>query len=291
MAVRLIVDSVCSLVNKRRAENARMTMQRSAKSRRIDVFLLPALVAPEELAGKTTVVIDVLRATTTIIHALAAGASQVVPCLEVEDACRVAAEAPGQIVLGGERGGLPIHGFDLGNSPADYTPARVGGKIVAFTTTNGTRAMLHCRSARRVLIGAFVNFSAICRELAEAGNVALVCAGTDGHVTREDTLFAGAVVHELASPGPPLPLGEGRGEGAGKSKFCLNDQAEIAADAWRACASDLTGHNLLGSALRASRGGRNLIDTGQENDIDLAAQIDRFDIVPELDLSTWRIGK
>jgi 2-phosphosulfolactate phosphatase len=266
-------------------------MQRSATARRIDVFLLPALVESDELTGKTAVVIDVLRATTTIVHALAAGASQVVPCLEVEDARRVAADTLGQVVLGGERGGLPIPGFDLGNSPADYTPARVGGKTVVFTTTNGTRAMQHCRSARRVLIGGFVNFSAICRDLVDDSNVALVCAGTDGHVTREDTLFAGAVVHELASSVPPLPLGEGRGEGAGTSKFCLNDQAEIAADAWRACASHLTGHNLLGSALRASRGGRNLIETGQENDIDLAAQIDRFDIVPELDLATWRIGK
>lgn len=251
-------------------------MQRLDNTRRIDVFLLPALVEPDELTGKTAVVIDVLRATTTIIHALAAGASQVVPCLEVEDARRVVAEIPGQIVLGGERGGLPIPGFDLGNSPADYTPARVGGKILAFTTTNGTRAMRHCRAARRILIGAFVNFSAVCRELLSDDKVALVCAGTNGHVTREDSLFAGAVVAELTRDFSPA---------------ILNDQAEIAADAWRACASDLTGRNLLGSALRASRGGRNLIETGQENDIDLAAQIDRFDFVPELDLATWRIRR
>jgi 2-phosphosulfolactate phosphatase len=249
-------------------------MQRTDNTRRIDVFLLPALVEPDEVTGKTAVVIDVLRATTTIIHALAAGASQVVPCLEVEDTRRVVADLPGQIVLGGERGGLPIPGFDLGNSPADYTAARVGGKTVVFTTTNGTRAMRHCRMARRILIGAFVNFSAICRELGGDDNVALVCAGTNGHVTREDSLFAGAVVAELMRGGSPV---------------VLNDQAEIAADAWRACESDLTGHNLLGRALRASRGGRNLIETGQENDIDLAAQIDRFDFVPELNLTTWRI--
>ena len=102
------------------------------------------------------------------------------------------------IILGGERGGLPIPGFDLGNSPAEYTRERVAGKTVVFTTTNGTRAMQRCKQASRVLLGAFVNFSAVCRELGGVEQVVLVCAGTDGHVTREDTLFAGAVVDDLA---------------------------------------------------------------------------------------------
>src|SRR5205823_10380648 len=141
---------------------------------------------------KTVVVIDVLRATTTIVHALAAGAREVVPCLEVEDARRIAAELGKAAILGGERRGLPIPGFDVGNSPAEYTRQRVGGKTVVFTTTNGTRAMQRCKFASRVLLGAFVNFSAVCRELAVVDHVALVCAGTDGHVTREDTLLAGA---------------------------------------------------------------------------------------------------
>jgi len=253
--------------------------------RQIDVYLLPALVEPQQLSERTVVVIDVLRATTTIIHALAAGATEVVPCLEVDEARLIAAgQFPGSAVLGGERGGLPIPGFDLGNSPRDYTPARVGGKSVVFTTTNGTRALLRCKEARRVLIGAFVNLSAICRELTDTPSVALLCAGTDGQVTREDVLFSGAVVTELSSPS--LRDGEFRHGVAG---YILNDQAEIAADAWRSCVRDLSGANPLGQALRASRGGRNLIETGQENDIDLAAQIDKFDLVPELDLATWRI--
>ncbi len=254
-------------------------------SHRIDVYLLPVLVEPKQLAGNTVVVIDVLRATTTIIHALAAGAIQVVPCQEIDEARLLAAgEFPGSVVLGGERGGLPIPGFDLGNSPRDYTRECVGGKTVVFTTTNGTRALLRCKSARRVLIGAFVNLSAICRELTDEPHVNLLCAGTDGHVTREDALFAGAVVSELSSPS--LGDGASRHPVAG---YVLNDQAEIAADAWRSCIRDLTGANPLAQALRASRGGRNLIDTGQENDIDLAAQIDKFDVVPVLDLAIWRI--
>jgi 2-phosphosulfolactate phosphatase len=233
----------------------------------LDVFLLPALVEPAALAERAVVVIDILRATTTIIHALAAGATEVVPCLEIEDARAAARRASGGVVLGGERGGLPITGFDLGNSPAEYTRERVAGKTVVFTTTNGTRAMLRAKLARRVLLGAFVNLSAVCRELLDARDVALVCAGTDGHVTREDTLFAGAVVDDLARSNQPRRL---------------NDQAEIAADAWRTAVRMLTDRP-LGMTLRDSRGGRNLVEIGQADDIDLAAQIDRFDIVPELD--------
>jgi 2-phosphosulfolactate phosphatase len=240
--------------------------------RQIDVYLLPALVEPTDLAGKTAVVIDVLRATTTIVHALAAGATEVAPCQEVNEALRLKTQLGDQAVLGGEREGLPIAGFDCGNSPAEYTPSRVRGKTLVFTTTNGTRALDRCRHARRVLIGAFVNFSALCRELASESEIALVCAGTDGHVTREDTLLAGAIVEDLFKSGQTE----------------LNDQAEIAADAWQTAVRLLTDRP-LGLTLRASRGGRNLIETGQENDIDLAAQLDKFDFVPELNLATWRI--
>jgi 2-phosphosulfolactate phosphatase len=244
-------------------------------ARPIDVYLLPSLVQPEELVGRSVVVIDVLRATTTIVSALAAGATQVIPCQEVDEAKRIAAELAGGALLGGERGGRQIAGFDLGNSPAEYSRERVGGKAVAFTTTNGTRAMLRCRQARRVLLGAFVNFSAVCRELAGEERIAMMCAGTDGQVTREDALLAGAVVDDLVRTKQD-------------SSPVLNDQAEIAADAWRTAVRLLIDRP-LGMTLRDSRGGRNLIEIGHENDIDLAAQLDRFDIVPELDVAAWRI--
>jgi 2-phosphosulfolactate phosphatase len=243
-------------------------------SRQISVHLLPDLVEPQQLAGKTAVVIDVLRATTTVITALASGAREVLPCLEVADA-RAKAAAVDNPILGGERGGLRIEGFQLGNSPAEYNAAAVKDRSVIFTTTNGTRAMVRCKLARRVLLAAFVNLSAVCRELAEEREVEIVCAGTDGHVTREDTLLAGAIVDDLS-----------RSSG---EKWRTNDQADIAADAWRAAVGQMTGSSLLGQALRASRGGRNLIEIGHENDIDLAAEMDRFDLVAELDLKTWRI--
>jgi 2-phosphosulfolactate phosphatase len=246
-----------------------------ASPRSVSVHLLPDLVEPQQLAGKTAVVIDVLRATTTVVTALANGALEVLPFLNVDDARERARQLGTAVLLGGERGGLRIEGFQLGNSPAEYSMAMVGGKSVLFTTTNGTRAMQRCKLARRVLVAGFVNLSAVCRELSDEAEIEIVCAGTDGHVTREDTLLAGAIVDDLArSTNVPL---------------VTNDQADIAADAWRAAVGDLTGSSPLSQALRASRGGRNLIEIGHENDIDLAAQIDRFDLNAELDLATWRI--
>lgn len=244
--------------------------------RRCEVFLLPSLVTSEQFAGTTAVVIDVLRATTTIAHALGAGATSVVPCLDVEEARQLAEKLGSTSILGGERGGARIAGFALGNSPAEYTPQNLAGKTLVFTTTNGTRAMQHARQAERVFLAAFVNFSAICRELSGRQRVAILCAGTDGQITREDTLLAGAIVDEWLQ----ATSGEG-GE--------LNDQAEIAADAWRALVRDIRSGTPLASHLRSSLGARNLIELGMERDIEIAAQIDQFDFVPELDLAAWQI--
>src|SRR4051794_30793820 len=110
----------------------------------INVYGLPCQVAAEELAGGAVAVIDLLRATTTICQALASGACEVVPFLEIDEtfaaADRVGRES---VLLGGERGGTRITGFDLGNSPAEYTPQVVRGRTVFITTTNGTRALYH----------------------------------------------------------------------------------------------------------------------------------------------------
>lgn len=237
------------------------------------VHLLPGLVTPEELAGSTVVVVDILRATTTIVHALAAGASKVTPLLEVDRALAIKSQLGNSAVLGGERGGRKIPGFDLGNSPGEYTRVSVGGKTLIFTTTNGTRALEMCRHASRVLLGAFANFSAVCREVGRLERLDILCAGTDGQITREDVLFAGAVIDDLHRAGTVL----------------TNDQADIACDAWRAATLDFAGPKPLAEYLRASSGGRNLIEIGHERDIDIAAQIDRCDLVAELDMKSWEI--
>ncbi|HET6881731.1 MAG TPA: 2-phosphosulfolactate phosphatase [Pirellulales bacterium] len=248
----------------------------------LKAHFLPALTTPEALVGTAVVVIDVLRATTVIPHALAAGAQAVIPCLEVEDALQAAAGLPaGQAVLGGERLGLKIEGFDLGNSPDEYTQQAVGGKTLVFTTTNGTRAMMHCRQAQRALMGSFVNASAIIEALAAERDVRLLCAGTRGEVTREDVLFAGFVADSLL-----------RRLGDGAAAAEINDQLLIARDCWQAfLAADPGADRVasLASTLRSTQGGRNLQRIGLEHDIDVAARIDRFAILPRLELSEWKI--
>jgi 2-phosphosulfolactate phosphatase len=236
----------------------------------LDAYLLPALVTDEELAGRTVVVIDVLRATTTIATALANGAREVIPCLEVDDARQAAAtHADGECLLGGERGGLPIAGFHMGNSPSEYSRERVLCRTIVFTTTNGTRAMMRCRQARRVLLAGFVNAGAVLAALTDHPNLALLCAGTAGQITREDTLLAGYLVEQLAS----------------RQAYDLNDQARIARDAWITVAR----RDSLATALRDSRGGQNLAHIGLGADIVSSAQIDRLALVPELDLEKWSI--
>ncbi len=235
------------------------------------VHFLPEFAAPDSLAGSLCVVIDVLRATTTIVAALDAEAVAVLPCLTIEEARhRSGAFRAGKALLGGERGGRPIEGFDLGNSPAEYSQKLVAGKTVVLTTTNGTKALLHCAAADEILVGAIVNLTAVCQRLqadSAARPIELVCAGTDGQITREDVLFAGAIVVGLQDT----------------EQWQLNDQAEIARDAWLSVTGLASGSELemrLITALCASRGGRNLIEIGMAGDIELAAMVDRYAVVP-----------
>lgn len=254
---------------------------------RVAVYLLPELTPSDALLDSAVVVFDVLRATTTICYALAAGATEIVPCLEVADAESAAqrlraARGQNAVVLGGERGGLPIAGFDLGNSPHEYTAAAVGGKSLVFTTTNGTKALERCRAARRVLVASFVNLSAAAAALAHEARVCCVCAGTRGEITREDALAAGALAQRLASDRQQLE----------------NDQARLAADAWISVAGEEPADRFgapfqqhLGRTLADTQGGRNLASVGLVRDLDDCARIDRFDFVPGLDPTDWAIRR
>jgi 2-phosphosulfolactate phosphatase len=242
---------------------------------RLHVYVLPKLVTPDALAGGAVVVIDVLRASTTIIYALQAGAITVIPCREIDEARGIAARfSPNEKILGGERGGRPIDGFDLGNSPLDYTPELVRGKTVVFTTTNGTQALMHARQARKIFLGAFVNASAVAQKLLGQDVVHLLCAGTDGQSTDEDILFAGMLVEKL--------------QHQGGVQCKLNDQAIAACDLWRhtleitqASMTEPPKPEPLAEMLRHSLGGKNLVSLGLDRDILAAAQIDRFAIVPQ----------
>lgn len=231
---------------------------------------LPEAVPPAALAGGVVVVIDLLRATTTIVHALANGARAVVPTASVDEARTVATRWPAaERLLGGERHGVTIDGFDLDNSPFSYNAERVRGKTIVFTTTNGTRALRWAQQAAEIRIAAFANLSAVCASLrAETRPVHLLCAGTDFRLSAEDLLVAGAIAHQLGDA------------------FDLSIETRIYRDFWLthgvSDASRLT-------SLRASAGGRNLVELGFDHDIERASQIDLYSIVPQLNTVTGEL--
>ncbi len=162
----------------------------------ISVHLLPALIPPGALEGGIAVVVDVLRATTVMVQALANGCEAIIPCLEVEEARAIAASLPpGKAILGGEREGLPIEGFDFGNSPRSYTRDVCEGKTLVMTTTNGTKAIHASLGADRVFIAAFTNAAATFLHDVGVHPLHVICSGTDGKISLEDSLLAGYIVN------------------------------------------------------------------------------------------------
>ncbi len=259
------------------------------------VHLLPGLIPAGALVGGVAVVIDVLRATTTMVHALAAGCDAIIPCLEIDEARRVASELqPARGLLAGERKGLPIEGFDLGNSPSSCTPELCSGRTLVMTTTNGTRAIGACAEADRVLIAAFVNRKATLDALKADGRpIHCVCSGTDGQVSLEDTLLAGALAQELDTW-----AWEESGGIAGSVRIAgelpadtvlANDGAEIAASLWRETEAMIEEGYTLGDALGDGRGGHQILALGLDADIDDAGLVDRFPFAVELLRNPLRI--
>jgi 2-phosphosulfolactate phosphatase len=166
---------------------------------RLHVALGPAEFAGLALEGHAAIVVDVMRAATTVVAACAAGCRRVIP---VADAAAARAEGralpPGEALLGGERGGEPIVGFDLGNSPLEYTPERVSGRTIVLTTTNGTAAMLAARGAAAGAVAALTNVAAVARWVVRQGrDTTVLCAGEAGAFSLEDAVCAGLVVEAV----------------------------------------------------------------------------------------------
>jgi len=169
---------------------------------RVRVALVPP--APEALPPQVcAVAIDVLRATSTLAVACAQGAERVIPFATTHEALAYRDAHPGTLVCG-ERDGRIVPGFDLGNSPAEYTAARMRGATLVFASTNGSRAMLAGARARRRLFASFVALSATVEALAAESDVVLVCAGKLGRFALEDAACAGTIAARLAERGARL---------------------------------------------------------------------------------------
>jgi len=229
----------------------------------VHVHLLPSMIRPGSMRGGIAVVADVLRATTVMVHALAAGADAIVPCLEIDEARAIAHEFPkNRVILAGERYGLPIDGFDLGNSPRSFSPDVCAGKTVVTTTTNGTRAIHTALGADRVLIAAFANLEATLKQLrSESRAIHLIGSGTNGRVSLEDSLLVGALADGLRST----------------HSLTGNDEAALASAAWRST----RGESLV-DVLKRGSGGRRVLEIALEADLETAADLDRFDFVAEV---------
>jgi 2-phosphosulfolactate phosphatase len=163
--------------------------------KKIDVCLSPDLMHLYKTDDRTIVVVDILRATSCMTTAFAFGIQSITPFASLED-CR-AMKNHGYFISG-EREGKKVEGFDLGNSPFEYMDEKLKGEKIAFTTTNGTQAIAKSIGAREIVIGSFLNLSAVAKYIRQSKNdVLIVCAGWKGKFNLEDTLFAGALIESL----------------------------------------------------------------------------------------------
>lgn len=232
----------------------------------VDVILRAQDIAPDGVRDSWAVVIDVLRATTTITAALEAGCRAVVPALEPEEAMSLAhrwraqhgARFPDGALLAGERGCHPIPGFDLGNSPQGYRVERVHGRVLFFTTTNGTRALRACRTARVALCACLRNAGAVVDLLLtrRPPRVVLACSGREGKVAPEDVAVAGLLAGRLATHGALLSprARESAGLAASLEDWC--------------------------SFFASVPAGISLSKLGYREDVAFCAQVDRSRLVP-----------
>lgn len=163
--------------------------------RSIEVCLSPDLLHLYEVEKKVIVVADILRATSCMVTAFAHGASAIKTFADLDECRKASLEG---YETSGERNGIKAEGFQRGNSPMEYVGEEIKGKKIAFTTTNGTQAIEKSKGARHLLIGSFLNVSAVanrCKILNE--DIIIVCAGWKGRFNLEDTLFAGALIERL----------------------------------------------------------------------------------------------
>lgn len=238
----------------------------------VDVVWVPAELERLDLGGWSVAIIDVIRATTSIVAALESGADRVIPAATDEEARRAFDEQTAdRALLCGERRGLKIEGYDLGNSPREYDAAGVSGKTLIYRTTNGTPAMRRAVAARRLRLACFRNAEAISKALvgdlaahpAERG-VVLVCAGRLGRVSMDDAWCAGHLVERVRAERDPLRLSD-----------AARSAGQLARSLGRPTAAGLS----------ETSAGRALGSLGLADDLEVCADLDASGVVP-----LWRGG-
>ena len=227
----------------------------------IDVIPYASAIRPELINNRTVVVIDVLRASSVIVTALAHGARAVFPVQTVEEA-RERADffSPDEIILAGERDTKLIDGFHLGNSPLAYTPEKVKGKFIILTTSNGTKALNNLEGAKKVIIGGFLNLGAVVQSLLSHDEVVFVCSGTNNNFSMDDAMCAAAITDHLMQ----------------HKSLQLSDMAQTLHKAYKNEAGNL--RLLLDDCYHLNL----LIRNGFEQDVNYCLQENVFNYVPEM---------
>lgn len=225
---------------------------------KIEVCLTPALLHLHQIENSIVVVIDILRATSSITYGIDNGAKAIIPVMNVED-CNAYADKG--YLLAAERNGSVVEGFDFGNSPFSYAAEKVNGKTIVLTTTNGTKAMRMAQErAKEVIVGSFLNLSAVCTYLKQQqSDVLLLCAGWKDNFNLEDTLFAGAVATSL------------------KDEFSMADDASVVAQDMYALAK-----NDLREYLKKSSHSHRLVKLNIEEDVQFCLKLDVCQTIPVL---------
>ena len=230
----------------------------------LETLFIPEEIKNTELADKLVIVIDVLRASSTIVTALANGCNGFIPILSPEQVREKAQQFEKErLLLGGEREGKKIEGFDLGNSPREYKREVVKDKTIIFSTTNGVKTLEMAKDARKIIIGSFLNLQAVCNYCTNyQGDILIICAGREGRFSLEDTACAGMIIHSLKDVFPGVHQGV---------------DANLAAQ----LLYEKFGHNIW-ETLRKSQHGRYLESIGLSEDLKFCSQLDFYHIVPIL---------
>jgi 2-phosphosulfolactate phosphatase len=226
----------------------------------LEVCLTPALLPLYNVEEYIVVIIDIFRATSSICYGIENGAEAIVPVSQVEE-CAAYREKGLDYLLAAERNGEVVAGFDFGNSPFSYTKEKVAGKTIVLTTTNGTHALHLSRNAKKIVIGSFLNLTALSNWLkTQNDNILLVCAGWKNNINLEDTLFAGAVVENLK-----------------ELDLTTDDPAIAANDLYNIAKADLEGY------LKKTSHSERLKQLGIEADIAFCINVDLTTAIPILE--------
>jgi 2-phosphosulfolactate phosphatase len=229
----------------------------------INLFVSVAAFREDDMRGKTVVVIDVLRACSTMITALKNGAKSIIPVANMDAAGRISKNLDAsQYLLCGEKEGIKIDGYQLGNSPLEYTREVVDGKTIILNTTNGTKAVKKASSSRDLIIGSFINLKQVVGKLKTADmEIALVCAGWQGKLALEDILCAGNIIYDLYG---------------GRLPDSASDSVKVAFDLYEKYGDDLE------EAVQQTDHARRLQHMAAADDITYCCQRDFTDVLPGL---------